>query len=126
MLTQITEKLDQHIDFSYSCFDRVVLRGYLPNIFVEGSVINLLRNLGFKNHSNGVFKLLTDQLNSHINKQATKMDIPLHWWGKDESKNYNSKLEFVNQTYSKQVSEKQKTDCVICIIKALENTNTFA
>jgi hypothetical protein len=74
MLTQITEKLDQHINFSYSCFDRVVFRGYLPNMFVEGSVINLLRNLGFNKHSNGVLKLLTDQLNSHINKQATKMN----------------------------------------------------
>jgi hypothetical protein len=126
MLTQITEKLDQHINFSYSCFDRVVFRGYLPNIFVEGSVINLLRNLGFKNHSNGVFKLLTDQLNSHINKQVTNMSIPLHWWSKDENKNYKSKLDFVKQIYAKQVNAKQKTDSVICIIKALENTNTFA
>jgi len=36
----IIDKLDNHISFSYSCFDRVLLRGYLRNIFVEGSVIN--------------------------------------------------------------------------------------
>lgn len=126
MLGCITEKLEHRINFNYSCFDRVLFRGYLPNMFVEGSVINLLRNLGFNKHSNGVLKLLTDQLNSHINKQATKMNIPLHWWGKDENKNYNSKLDFVKQIYQNQVNAKQKTDSVICIIKALENTNTFA
>lgn len=63
---QFTGQLEGHIKFSYSGFDRVLLRGYLPNLFVEGSVISLLRNLGFSGHSNGVLRTLTDQLNSHI------------------------------------------------------------
>ena len=59
--------------FSYSFFNRVAFRNYLPNLFVAGIVINLLRNLEFKDHSNGVFKLLTEQLTSNINKQATNI-----------------------------------------------------
>ncbi len=38
----------------------------MPHLFVEGSVIKLLRNLGFNRHTNGVFKLLTDQLHHTI------------------------------------------------------------
>jgi hypothetical protein len=65
---KFTEQLSEHIKFSYCSFDKLVLRGYLPHLFVEGSIINLLRNLGFKRHSNGVLRTLTDQLNSHIKK----------------------------------------------------------
>ena len=55
--------LNKHLSFEYISFDRVVLRGYIQNLFVEGSVINLLRNLGFKNYTNGVMIILTDKLN---------------------------------------------------------------
>lgn len=126
MLKSIEERLDSHIDFTYSSFDRVVLRGYLPGLFVEGSVINLLRNLGFNKHSNGVFKTLTDQLNSHIKKTSEHLSVPIHWWGSQEKKKYHSKLDYVKAYYRKDLLEKRKTDKVICIIKALENTRTFA
>ncbi len=126
MTASITDKLDNHISFNYSCLDRVVFRGYLRNIFVEGSVINLLRNLGFRSHSNGVLKTLTKQLNSHIKKTADKIGVQIHWWSSKEKNKYHSKLNFVQDIYRKKLSEKHKTDKVICIIKALENTRTFA
>lgn len=126
MLTKITENLEGHINFNYSCFDRIVLRGYLRNLFVEGSVINLLRNLGFKTHSNGVLKTLTDQLNSHIKKVSEQKSIQIHWWGRPEKEKYNSKLDFVKDVYRNDIHKKRKTDQVICIIKSLENTRTFA
>ena len=63
MLDIITDKFESHINFSYSCLGRVVFRGYIRNLFVEGSVINLLRNLGFKKHSNGVLKQKVGSLN---------------------------------------------------------------
>lgn len=75
---KFTEQLSEHIKFTYSSFDRVVLREYLPSLFVEGSVINLLRNLGFKRHSNGVLRTLTDQLNSHIKKTADSIGVSIH------------------------------------------------
>ena len=54
MSEKFTENLGEHIDYTYSSFDRVVLRGYMLNMFMEGSIIALLRNLGFTSHSNGV------------------------------------------------------------------------
>lgn len=126
MLKPILDQLDSHIDFHYSCFDRIVLRGYLPNLFVEGSVINLLRNLGFKKHSNGVLKTLTDQLNSHIKKVAEDLQIKIHWWGSEEKGRYHSKLDFVQETYRHEVNQKRKSSKVICIVKSLENVRTFA
>jgi len=126
VLETITDKLENHINFSYSCLDRVVFRGYIRNLFVEGSVINLLRNLGFKKHSNGVLKTLTDQLNSHIKKVADNIGIQIHWWGNKEKEKYHSKIDLVQDIYRKELAKTHKTDKVICIIKSIENTRTFA
>jgi len=62
MKINLPKTLATHISFKYTSFDRVVLRGYIQGLFVEGSVINMLRNLGFKTHSNAVLRILTDQL----------------------------------------------------------------
>ncbi len=126
MLESVLNKFENNIDFSYSCFDRVVLRGYLPNLFVEGSVINLLRNLGFTKHTNGVLKTLTDQLNQHIKKVSEALGLTIHWWGSAEKEKYHSKLDFVKDIYRIELQQKSKSDKVICIIKSLENTRTFA
>jgi hypothetical protein len=126
MSDKFEDILQEHIRFSYSSFDRILLRGYLPNLFVEGSIINLLRNLGFKKHSNGVLKLLTDQLNSHIQKTAQNLGVLIHWWSSSENEKYHSKLDFVTETYSKKLSGVCKKDRVLCIIKALENVRTFS
>ncbi len=95
-----TEQLKDHISFSYSSFDRVLLRGYLPGLFIEGSVIRLLRNLGFSNHSNGVLRTLTDQFNTHIIKITSSLDIKTHWWGEPEKQKYHSKIDFVEEHYN--------------------------
>ena len=50
MQTTHNTTLENHISYEYTSFDRIVLRGYIQNLFVEGSVINLLRNLGFSCH----------------------------------------------------------------------------
>lgn len=126
MIEPITNKLGHHINFSYSCLDRVVFRGYMRNLFFEGSVINLLRNLGFKKHSNGVLKTMTDQLNAHIKKTADKLGVAIHWWGNEEKKKYDHKLDLVQDIYRKELKKIHKGDKVICIIKSLENTRTFA
>jgi hypothetical protein len=126
VLESVLSKFEKHIDFSYACFDRVVLRGYLPSLFVEGSVIKLLRNLGFAKHTNGVLKTLTDQLNQHIKKVSEALGLTIHWWGSAEKEKYHSKLDFVKDIYRKELQQKSKSDKVICIIKSLENTRTFA
>lgn len=126
MTNKLIEQLSDHIKFSYSSFDRVVLRGYIPNLFVEGSVIKLLRNLGFKSYSNGVLKTLTDQLNSHIKKVSEKLGVVIHWWSPVEKEKYHSKLDFVKDKYSSQLKKPSDKSKVICIVKSLENSRTFA
>ena len=76
-------------------------------MFVEGSVIRLLRNLGFTTHSNGVLKSLTDQLNSHICKAADQMGVSIHWWGSAEKAKYHSKQDFVKDLYGVELKSKQ-------------------
>lgn len=126
MSDKFTEQFSDHIGFTYTSFDRVILRGYISGLYIEGSVINLLRNLGFNNHTNGVLKLFTDQFNSHIKKTAEKMDIHIHWWGKPEKKKYHSKIDFIKENYKKDINKKSSSSKVICIIKSVENTRTFA
>ena len=126
-MQQFISQLEDHINFSYSSFDRVLLRGYLPGLFVEGSVIKLLRNLGFKDYSNGVMRTLTDQLNDHINKMVISLDIKMHWWGEAEKRKYHSKIDFVESHYKAALSQPIRSNSkVICIVKAVENVRTFA
>jgi len=121
----ITPSLEKHLRFEYTSFDRVIFRGYIQNLFATGSVIKLLRNLGFNNYTNGVMRILTDKLNSHIQKQAKNLGIYIHWWGEKEKKQYNSKIDFIQSVYKKELADKRKKSKVIAIIKAVENTRTF-
>lgn len=67
-LTISDKNLQNCHTFEYASFDSVVLRRYIQKLFVEGSVINIFRILGFKAYSNGVMRILTDKLNAHIEK----------------------------------------------------------
>jgi len=106
MQTIHDSNLKKHISVEYTSFDRVVLRGYAQRLFVEGSVINLLRNLGFKNHSDGVMRILTDKLNSHIKKTTEKIDVKIHWWGEQEKKQYHSKIDLIKDQYGGVLTKK--------------------
>lgn len=59
---KFTDDFKSHIDFTYSFFDCIIVRGYILGMFRPANVITLLRNLGFSKHSNGVFKLFSDQI----------------------------------------------------------------
>ncbi len=126
MNNTFTENLSGHIDFSYTCFDRILLRGYITGLFMEGSVISLLRNLGYTKHTNGVLKSLSDQFKSPIKKVSEKMNVSIHWWGVEEKSTYHSKLDFVKERYKNQIDDFQSASQIICIIKAVENSRTFA
>jgi len=125
MTNKFTEQLGKHISFEYTGFDRVVLRGYILGLFVAGSIINLLRNLGFKGYSNSVMRVLTDQLNSHIKKTAEKLDCAIHWWSEKDKITYHSKIDFIKDKYKKELTLKSKKSKVIAIIKAVESSRTF-
>lgn len=111
---KFTSDFKDHIKFSYSIFDRIIVRGYIIGMFRPANVIVLLRNLGFSKHSNGVFKLLSDQLNNHIKKLATKLDVPILW-----RENHGGK-EMEMQSYVEENYFDPNKLGVICIIKSLE------
>lgn len=111
---KFTSEFIDHIKFSYSFFDRIIVRGYIMGMFRPASVIALLRNLGFSKHTNGVFKLFSDQLNSHIKKLAAKLDVPILW-----RENHGGK-EMEMQSYVEEHYFDPKKLGVICIIKSLE------
>ncbi len=73
-------QFSSNIKFKYFCFDRVIIRGYILPLFFPAGVVRLLRALGFTRLSNGVMRILTDQLNGHIEKAAQRQAIPIHWW----------------------------------------------
>ncbi|SLM31395.1 conserved hypothetical protein [Desulfamplus magnetovallimortis] len=70
-VTQFAEK----IKFNYRSFDRVIVRGYIRSFFSLCVVVQFLKTMGFSKKSNGVMRIFTDQLNSHIKKHAEKHGI---------------------------------------------------
>jgi len=63
-------QFNANIKFSYFCFDRVIIRGYIRHLFFAGGVAILLKVLGFRQMTSAVMRMLTDQLNAHIEKVA--------------------------------------------------------
>ena len=119
MDNSFTEQFSSHIKFSYSCFDRIIFRGYINCLFSTDNVISLLRNLGFYKHSNEVIKLLSSQLSEHISKTAEMLNIPLLW--RDNIGGKEVKMQdYVEQNYLK-----RNKFGVICIIKTMENVQTL-
>ena len=116
---QFTQEFSEHIKLSYSFYDRVIVRGYILKLFKPSSVIALLRNLGFSKHGNGVFKLFSGQLNSHIKKAASKNGIPLLWRENHGGKDLEMQ-SFVEEHYCE-----EDNFGAICIIKSLEFTGCF-
>lgn len=112
-----------NIKFKYFCFDRVIIRGYILMLFFPGGVVKLLRALGFSRLSNGVMRILTDQLNGHIKKVATKKDIPIHWWPSEGGGTDGAKLTFVHNKYAKYYTATDNH--VFCILTDKEPVRTF-
>ncbi len=114
-----TEQFDDHIKFVYSFFDRLIIRGYILGMFSSGSVITLLRNLGFNQQTNGVIKLLAEQLSAHIKKEAVKLDVPI-LWRENLGGSGISMQDYVQDNYLK-----EGKFGTICVIKAMENVSTY-
>jgi hypothetical protein len=80
--------------------------------------------LGFKKHSSGVMRMLTDQLNSHIKKTAQKHNIPIIWWPSQGGGIDGAKSKYVQTNYAEK--NNQKGNHVYCIITDKEPTRTFS
>jgi hypothetical protein len=80
--------------------------------------------MGFSRKSNGIMRIFTDQLNSHISKQAAKHDVQIFWWPSMDGGVNGAKLQFVQKAYADSFSG--KGNHVLCIITDKENVRTVA
>jgi len=103
MKNQFVKRFENNIKFTYSCFYRVIVRGYIRKFFTLGFVVLFLKAMGFTKKTKGVLRIFTDQLNAHISKEASKDNIPNYmvafcqWWKKRRQtsiyrKHYNKKF----------------------------------
>ncbi|MBW1961832.1 MAG: hypothetical protein JRJ04_10280 [Deltaproteobacteria bacterium] len=123
MNNSFLQQFSKNIKFKYFCFDRVIIRGYILMLFFPAGVVRLLRALGFSRLSNGVMRILTDQLNAHIQRVAHSRDIPIHWWPSEGGGTDGEKLRFVEQKYANCYTA--KGDHVYCILTDKEPVRTF-
>ena len=120
----------KNIKSVYSCYDRVIVRGYILWMFSPANLICFLRQRGFDRHSNGVMRIFTDQLNAHVEKEAKRVNSPIIWWpsegngkGKKGGKN-GDKLLHVEERYA--AKSKHRGDHVYCIIADMESEFSYA
>jgi len=124
MNNSFLNQFSQNIKFKYFCFDRVIIRGYILPLFFSAGIVRLLRSLGFKGLSNGVMRILTDQLNAHIQKVAKNNDIPIHWWPSEGGGIDGAKSKFVAEKYANSFTG--QGNHVFCILTDKEPVRTFA
>jgi hypothetical protein len=117
MKNSFYQQLSDHISFGYSCFDRLVFNGHILGTYKEANIVQLLRNLNFNKLSNGVIRVLTDQLNEHIKDFADKNNIPVIWWDYIGGTN-GAKKDYVLANYYKQ--NPGNVDRVLCILTTRE------
>jgi hypothetical protein len=70
--------------------------------------------MGFSRKSNGIMRIFTDQLNSHISKQAAKQGAQIFWWPSIDGGVNGAKLQFVQTAFANSFSG--RGNHVFCII----------
>ena len=123
MKNAFVQQFSENIKFKYNCFDRVILRGYILWLFFPAGVVKFLRAMGFRKLSNGVMRILTDQLNAHIQKVAQAKAIPIHWWPSMGGGKDGAKQKFVQEQYAQR--DQGNGDRLYCILTDKEPAKTF-
>ena len=123
MKNAFVQQFSENIKFKYNCFDRVILRGYILWLFFPAGVVKFLRAMGFRKLSNGVMRILTDQLNAHIQKVAQAKGIPIHWWPSMGGGKDGAKQKFVQEQYAQ--LDQGNGDRLYCILTDKEPAKTF-
>ena len=62
----------------------------------------------FEKHTNGVMRVFTDQLNSHIEKTAKALNIPIIWWPSANGGKNGDKLRYVEKNFANKLKKKNK------------------
>ena len=122
MNNSFVSQFSENIKFNYTSFDRVIVRGYIRPFFSLGVVVQFLEAMGFSKKNNGVIRIFTDQLNSHIKKYADKHDIKIFWWPNLGSGKNGAQLDFVQSDFAKEF--KRTGNHAFCILTNTEHVQT--
>jgi hypothetical protein len=110
MKNQFVKQFENNIKFIYSCFDRVIVRGYIRKFFALGFVVLFLKAMGFTKKTKGVLRIFTDQLNAHISKEASKDNIPNYmvafcqWWKKWRQTSICRKKDIIAKSFQEKAT----------------------
>ena len=78
----------------------------------------------FKKHTNGVMRIFTDQLNSHIEKTAQGLKVPILWWPSVDGGKNGNKLRYVEKKFAN--SWKKKGNHTYCVLADTESVFSYA
>lgn len=87
-------------------------------------VVLFLKAMGFSKKTNGVIRIFTDQLNSHISKQAERFGVQIHWWPSIGGGVNGAKQKFFENIYA--CKFEGQGNHVFCILTDKENVRTVA
>jgi len=124
MKNQFVKQFENNIKFTYSCFDRVIVRGYIRRFFSLGVVAVFLKAMGFTK------KLKAFYVSSLINsmliflRKHQKNNIPILWWPSFDGGKNGAKHQYVARHYSEKFSGEGNQ--VFCIITDKEPVQTIA
>jgi len=99
------------------------MRGYILKLFTTGGIVILLRALGFHKISDGIMRILTDQLNAHIKKEAQTNDIPILWWPAVDGGKNGAKSKYISEHYVKK--QLYSGNHVFCILTDTEPASSY-
>jgi len=153
MANNFVPQLSENINFTYTCFDRVIVKGYilgnLRRLIFAGQMILFMRSMGLKYVTEGLLKILTGQIRAHIEFEASKYGIPIIWWPeivnppqkrkrvqgkkrKRRKKRVNRKKKGIQGAKQKYVIKNYVKKClkpvgnhVYCILTDMERAKTF-
>ena len=116
-MDRLLQLLGRFVQFSYACWDRIVLRGYYPSLQRPANIVHLFRDVGGEARiTPAVLARRTASYRAWLESYAEQQGIPILTAPKGARKE-----EFVAPYYRAFKGEKG----VVVILKSMEQSSTF-
>ncbi|NIV93449.1 hypothetical protein GWN42_11765 [candidate division KSB1 bacterium] len=118
-MERFLQVFSRYLCFSYSCFDRIVIHGYLRCFFQPATVVYLFKEiLGFEAITKDVLRQKADAYNKWVEQFASEHKITCEWAEKDVRKQDALKSRLTTMKRSHKFG-------VYVILKSMEQGATF-
>lgn len=110
---------ENFIQFTYSCFDRIILNGYIVSLLRAPNVVYFFKEIaGISKIDKGALSKRTEDYNKWIESYSKNNEIPIKWGEK------NTRNEVILEPYLEKMKRNSKTG-VYFIFKSMEIGTTF-